>query len=103
MTKKLDSESLGIILLNAFMEEFFPKEETSAPDMFQIIHYNGLARSNINKQVKWYHFKSIFWELLMYVLDRIPLWICHLIGIRFEVDQRLRSYVNLFTNKMAKH
>lgn len=51
MKKKLDSESLGIILLNAFMEEFFPKEETSTPDMFTLVHYNGLAQSNVNGQV----------------------------------------------------
>ncbi|KAF2905796.1 hypothetical protein ILUMI_00391 [Ignelater luminosus] len=57
MKKKLDSENLGIILLNAFMDEFFPKEESSIPDMFQLIHYNGLARSNVNKEVQ-YHFGS---------------------------------------------
>ncbi|KAF5275126.1 hypothetical protein FQA39_LY18684 [Lamprigera yunnana] len=57
MTKKLDSENLGIILLNEFMDEFFPKEESSTPDMFQLIHYNGLARSNVKKQVQ-YHFGS---------------------------------------------
>lgn len=51
MKKKLDSESLGIILLNAFMEEFFPKEESSTPDMFTLVHYNGLAQSNVNGQV----------------------------------------------------
>lgn len=52
MKKKLDSESWGVILLNAFMEEFFPKEESSTPDMFTLIHYNGLAQSNINGQVR---------------------------------------------------
>ncbi|KAF5286567.1 hypothetical protein FQA39_LY16250 [Lamprigera yunnana] len=44
-------------LLNEFMDEFFPKEESSTPDMFQLIHYNGLARSNVKKQVQ-YHFGS---------------------------------------------
>lgn len=53
MRKKLDSENLGIILLNAFMDEFFPKEEYSTPDMFTLIHYNGLPRSNIKGQVQY--------------------------------------------------
>lgn len=51
MKKKLDSESLGIILLNAFMDEFFPKEESSTPDMFTLVHYNGLPQSNVSGQV----------------------------------------------------
>lgn len=54
MKKKLDSESLGIILLNAFMDEFFPKEESSTPDMFTLIHYNGLPQSNVSGQVMWW-------------------------------------------------
>ena len=45
MTKKLDAENLGIILLNAFMEEFFPEEKQSTPDTFTLFHYNGLPRS----------------------------------------------------------
>lgn len=52
MKKKLDSENLGIILLHAFMDEFFPKEESSTPDMFTLIHYNGLAQSNVKGQVR---------------------------------------------------
>ena len=52
MKKKLDSENLGIILLNEFMEEFFQKEECSTPDMFTLVHYNGLPQSNISSQVK---------------------------------------------------
>lgn len=54
MRKKLDSENLGIILLNAFMDEFFPKEESSTPDMFSLYHYNGLPHSNVNGQVMKY-------------------------------------------------
>lgn len=77
MTKKLDSESLGIILLNAFMEEFFPKEETSAPDMFQIIHYNGLARSNINKQIEYHYGSAILLESdLKSINDSDPMLTC---------------------------
>lgn len=46
MKKKLDPENLGIILLHAFMDEFYPKEESSTPDTFTLMHYNGLIRSN---------------------------------------------------------
>lgn len=62
MKKKLDSESLGIILLNAFMDEFFPKEESSTPDMFTLVHYNGLAQSNINGQVQYHIGSAILLE-----------------------------------------
>ncbi|XP_044763826.1 ubiquitin carboxyl-terminal hydrolase MINDY-3 homolog [Coccinella septempunctata] len=63
MRRKLDSESLGIILLNAFMEEFFPKEETSTPDMFRLVHYNGLASSNVNGAVKYQIGSAILLEM----------------------------------------
>ncbi|XP_071057232.1 ubiquitin carboxyl-terminal hydrolase MINDY-3 homolog isoform X2 [Onthophagus taurus] len=62
MRKKLDSENLGIILLNAFMEEFFPTEESSVPDMFQLIHYNGLPISNVDGQVKYHVGSAILLE-----------------------------------------
>lgn len=51
MSKKLDPEGLGIILLNAFMDEFFPEEKRSTPDTFDLIHYNGIPRSNADDQV----------------------------------------------------
>lgn len=51
MKKKLDSENLGIILLPAFMEEFFPEETVNIPDTFTLYHYNGLIRSCPNKKV----------------------------------------------------
>lgn len=54
MKKKLDNECLGIILLNAFMDEFFPKEESSTPDMFTLVHYNGLPQSNVSGQVSFF-------------------------------------------------
>ncbi|KAG7187895.1 hypothetical protein KM043_013864 [Ampulex compressa] len=53
MTKKLDSENLGIILLASFMDEFFPEEPCSCPDTFTLYHYNGLARSNPEDRTKW--------------------------------------------------
>lgn len=51
MKKKLDSENLGIILLPAFMDEFFPEETVNIPDTFTLYHYNGLIRSCPNKKV----------------------------------------------------
>ncbi|CAG9815159.1 unnamed protein product [Phaedon cochleariae] len=62
MKKKLDSESLGIILLNGFMDEYFPKEETSTPDMFTLIHYNGLPQSNVSGQVQYHIGSAILLE-----------------------------------------
>ncbi|XP_074030111.1 ubiquitin carboxyl-terminal hydrolase MINDY-3 homolog isoform X2 [Leptinotarsa decemlineata] len=62
MKKKLDAESLGIILLNAFMDEFFPKEESSIPDMFTLTHYNGLAQSNVSGQVQFHIGSAILLE-----------------------------------------
>lgn len=53
MRKKLDSENLGIILLNAFMDEFFSGQIRSTPDTFNLFHYNGLARSNIGGVVAY--------------------------------------------------
>lgn len=51
MSKKLDPEGLGIILLNAFMDEFFPEEKRSVPDTFDLLHYNGIPRSNADDNV----------------------------------------------------
>ncbi|CAH0548582.1 unnamed protein product [Brassicogethes aeneus] len=62
MRKKLDEECLGIILLDAFMQEFFPKEETSTPDMFTLVHYNGLAQSNISGLVQYHVGSAILLE-----------------------------------------
>lgn len=62
MKKKLDNENLGIILLNAFMDEFFPKEESSTPDMFTLVHYNGLARSNAKGQIQYHIGSAILLE-----------------------------------------
>lgn len=56
MSKKLDPEGLGIILLNAFMDEFFPKEKRSTPDTFDLLHYNGIIRSNVEDKVSGLRF-----------------------------------------------
>lgn len=53
MRRKLDSENLGIILLSAFMDEFFPGCERGAPDTFTLHHYNGLIRSNDGGRVAY--------------------------------------------------
>ena len=41
--KKLDNESMGIILLPLFLEEFFPDNSPRGPDSFILYHYNGLS------------------------------------------------------------
>ncbi|XP_058443531.1 ubiquitin carboxyl-terminal hydrolase MINDY-3 homolog [Malaya genurostris] len=53
MRKKLDPESLGIILLNEFMYEFFPTEKKSIPDTFDLLHYNGIPNSNCENRVRY--------------------------------------------------
>lgn len=55
MSKKLDPESLGIILLNAFIDEFFPEEKRSVPDTFDLLHYNGIPGSNDDNRVSRTH------------------------------------------------
>lgn len=53
MRKKLDPENLGIILMNAFLEEFFEEESPRFPDIFDLYHYNGIPNSNLHNQVKY--------------------------------------------------
>ncbi|KAK3912578.1 Ubiquitin carboxyl-terminal hydrolase MINDY-3-like protein [Frankliniella fusca] len=45
MRRKLDPEGLGIILLSAFMDEFYSDEKRTTPDVFTLFHYNGLPHS----------------------------------------------------------
>jgi len=51
MAKKLDPEGLGIILMHAFMEEFYPEQRHSTPDTFDLLHYNGIPGSNDGNKV----------------------------------------------------
>lgn len=51
MTKKLDPETLGVILLNDFMDEFYQNEKFGGPDTFTVFHYNGLSRSSSVRKV----------------------------------------------------
>ncbi|KAH8291627.1 hypothetical protein KR018_007419, partial [Drosophila ironensis] len=62
MQKRLDPENLGIILLNAFMDEFFPIESRSTPDTFELLHYNGIPGSNENNKVRYYCGSAILLE-----------------------------------------
>lgn len=58
MQRRLDPEGLGIILLNAFMDEFFPLEKRSTPDTFDLMHYNGIPGSNEGNKVLFIFFNS---------------------------------------------
>ena len=49
MEQKLDPETLGIIPLFTFMDEFFPRETNSTPDVFTLWHYNGLSLGSNSK------------------------------------------------------
>ena len=49
---KLDPDDLGIILLNSFLDEFFPNcEPHFPPKAFLIYHYNGLSLSSNSGKV----------------------------------------------------
>ena len=54
MRKKLDPECLGIILLSDFLYEFFPEDQKSVPDTFDLMHYNGISNSNADCKVKYH-------------------------------------------------
>lgn len=62
MQKRLDPEGLGIILLNAFMDEFFPLERRSTPDTFDLMHYNGIPGANEGNKVRYYKGSAILLE-----------------------------------------
>ncbi|KAM4705166.1 LOW QUALITY PROTEIN: ubiquitin carboxyl-terminal hydrolase MINDY-3 [Rhinophrynus dorsalis] len=53
MKTKLDPEGLGIILLGAFLQEFFPEQGSKVPESFSVYHYNGLRQSNRNEKVTY--------------------------------------------------
>ncbi|XP_014100860.2 ubiquitin carboxyl-terminal hydrolase MINDY-3 homolog [Bactrocera oleae] len=62
MQKRLDPEGLHIILLNAFMDEFFPQEQRSTPDTFDLMHYNGIPGSNDGNKVHYCKGSAILLE-----------------------------------------
>ncbi|XP_046613565.1 ubiquitin carboxyl-terminal hydrolase MINDY-3 homolog isoform X1 [Neodiprion virginianus] len=74
MRKKLDSESLGIILLAAFMDEFFPEDPRTCPDTFVLFHYNGLPRSNLENKVTYRRGQAVLLECTVKcILDSNPM------------------------------
>uniref|UniRef100_A0A182QYT7 Ubiquitin carboxyl-terminal hydrolase MINDY n=1 Tax=Anopheles farauti TaxID=69004 RepID=A0A182QYT7_9DIPT len=62
MRSRLDPENLGIILLNAFMNEFFPDEKKSTPDTFDLLHYNGIPNSNYANRVQYHRGQAVLLE-----------------------------------------
>lgn len=81
MKKKLDADCLGIILLSAFMDEFFPEETVSVPDTFTLFHYNGLPRSCPNNKVtavssSIYFFAPDTYKTLLSLLPNKPDFSC---------------------------
>lgn len=76
MRRKLDAESLGIILLSAFMDEFFPGCERGAPDTFTLHHYNGLARSNPGARVQYRTGRAALLECPMRAVTTDPMLTC---------------------------
>jgi hypothetical protein len=59
MRDKLDPEQLGIVTLNSFMEEFFPKQNgDDEVSKFIVYHYNGIKRSNSDNKVCEKYFKT---------------------------------------------
>uniref|UniRef100_A0A1L8DAV1 Ubiquitin carboxyl-terminal hydrolase MINDY n=1 Tax=Nyssomyia neivai TaxID=330878 RepID=A0A1L8DAV1_9DIPT len=78
MRSKLDPENLGIILLNGFMDEFFPQEKRSMPDTFVLWHYNGIPGSNNGNKVKYSRGVAILLESDLKLMCNIsnPMLMC---------------------------
>lgn len=69
MQRRLDPEGLGIILLNAFMDEFFPLERRSTPDTFDLMHYNGIPGSNEGNKVVFIISFFFCFKYIYYILN----------------------------------
>lgn len=63
MRRKLDPESLGIILLSAFMDEFYSDEKRTTPDVFTLFHYNGLPHSCPDGRVVYQEGSAVLLEM----------------------------------------
>jgi hypothetical protein len=101
MKRRLDPENLGIILLNSFMDEFFPREDNPMPDLFSLVHYNGLAQSNLDGQVR---IDSVFVNLyLRRFSDKIQDRGVRPPGVRPEGGERVEPDANRTTNQVAKY
>lgn len=68
MESRLDDEGVGIVLLCTFMEEFFPREKSSLPDVFPLWHYNGLCCSNAGSKVLGYASFPILFCLMEFIV-----------------------------------
>lgn len=90
MLRKLDAEGLGIILLNAFMDEFFPEDERSMPDTFDLMHYNGIPGSNDGHKVRNWR-KFIDSTLFQYIQFQIK----YNNGSAILLESDLKSMCNL--------
>lgn len=76
MKQKLDPEKLGIILLNAFMDEFFD-ERRLVPDVFRLWHYNGIPGSNDGHQVRYSAGSAVMLECdLNQMMNSDPMMMC---------------------------
>lgn len=74
MRRKLDPEGLGIILLLAFMDEFYADERKTTPDVFTLFHYNGLPHSCPDGRVVYQEGSAILLETdVQSVLESNPI------------------------------
>ncbi|KAH9524822.1 Ubiquitin carboxyl-terminal hydrolase MINDY-3 [Bulinus truncatus] len=78
MRDKLDSEHLGIITRNSFMEEFFPDESPEQPKSFPLYLYNGLPQSNPNGKVAYVEGYAVLDEEVdvQFITDTSPVKLC---------------------------
>ena len=72
MAERLDPEGLGVVLLHAFMDEFYPHEKSSTPDVFTLWHYNGLSCSNSQAKVN----KTVFFSFHHVLFSSFDLSVC---------------------------
>lgn len=77
MKQKLDEEKLGIILLTNFLDEFYPHERRSVPDVFRLWHYNGIPGSNDGHQVRYSAGSAVMLECdLNQMVNSDPMMMC---------------------------
>jgi len=79
MVDKMDPEQLGIVTLNAFLDEFFPTH-TNGDTMtsFTLYHYNGLQSANPNQRVTYYEATATLLEQpeVQIITDTSPIKHC---------------------------
>jgi len=79
MRSKLDSEELGIITRNSFMEEFFPEEpQNQQVQSFHLYHHNALPQSNAEGKVEFSEGKAKLADEIetQFISDTSPLALC---------------------------